>query len=83
MAILQVKSVTEEIYEALRARAHSNRRSIAAEVRILLAENFPTAAELKARRLFLRRISRVRASRPSVSRKFQSTEQMQRKDRSR
>jgi len=83
METLYVSNVPDEIYEALRNRARSNRRSIAAEVRILLAENIPTAAELEAREAFVRKLSRFRVRRVSTRRRFPSAEQMQRKDRSR
>jgi plasmid stability protein len=55
MAMLDVKNVPEELYEARRGRAQSRRRSIAAEVLALLEANIPTQRELKARRKFLRR----------------------------
>lgn len=83
MATLYVENVPEELYEALRARARSKRRSIAAEIVALLEETIPTASELKARREFVRRLERMRA-RPARNRgHFQSTEEMQREDRAR
>jgi plasmid stability protein len=83
MATLYVENVPEELYEALRARARSRRRSIAAEIVALLEETIPTARELKARREFVRRLERMRA-RPARNRgRLPSTEEMQREDRAR
>ena len=49
MATLYVENVPEELYESLRQRAHSNRRSISAETILLLERMLPTAAELRRR----------------------------------
>lgn len=59
MATLYVENVPEDLYEALRERARSNRRSIAAEVLALLEQNIPTKKELKARRDLFKKIRRV------------------------
>jgi len=83
MATLYVENVPKELYEALRSRARSRRRSIAAEVLALLEENVPTAQELKARQDLLRKLVRMRAKRPNSSRVFPSTEEMMREDRER
>jgi plasmid stability protein len=83
MATLYVENVPEELYEALRVRARSRHRSIAAEILSLLEETIPTARELKARHEFVRRLERMRA-RPARNRgQFPSTEEMQREDRAR
>ena len=83
MATLYVENVPKELYEALRSRARSRRRSIAAEVLALLEENVPTAQELKARQDLLRKLVRMRAKRPNSRRAFPSTEEMLREDRER
>lgn len=83
MATLYVENVPDELYEALRGRARQHRKSIAAEVLSLLEENIPTAQELKSRQEFLRRLSRLRSSKPRTAGRFLSTEEMQREDRSR
>ena len=83
MATLYVENVPDELYEALRGRARQHRKSIAAEVLSLLEENIPTAQELKSRQEFLRRLSRLRSSKPQTAGPFRSTEEMQREDRSR
>ncbi|MGB8888034.1 MAG: hypothetical protein WCC87_14985 [Candidatus Korobacteraceae bacterium] len=83
MATLYVENVPDELYEALRGRARQHRKSIAAEVLSLLEENIPTAQELKSRQEFLRRLSRLRSSKPGTAGRFLSTEEMQREDRSR
>ena len=83
MPTLYVENVPEELYEALRKRARKNRKSIASEIISLLEENVPTAAELKRRREFYRRLERLR-SKPSPGHgPFPSTEEMQREDRER
>ena len=83
MATLYVENVPDELYEALRGRARQHRKSIAAEVLSLLEENIPTVQELKSRQEFLRRLRRLRSSKPRTARRFPSTEEMQREDRSR
>ncbi len=81
MATLYVENVPEDLYEALRSRARQHRKSIAAEVLILLEENVPTAKELKARRDFVRRMQRMRSQSPGSRGPFPSAEEMQREDR--
>lgn len=83
MPTLYVENVPREVYEALRKRAKSKRRSIAAEVLALLEANFPTEAELKARREFFLRAAAMRARKPTAEGPFPSTEEMIREDRER
>jgi plasmid stability protein len=83
MATLYVENVPDELYEALRKRAKESRKSIAAEVVAMLAENIPTPDELKARRVFLERLRTLRATASKVTEGHSSTEEMQREDRSR
>ena len=80
MATLDVENVPVDLYEALRARAR--RRSIAAEILLLLEENFPTEKELRARRDFVRKLGRLR-SRGRSTGKVPTAEQMVREDRER
>jgi len=83
MATIYVRNVPDELYKALREQARQHQRSIAAEVRILLEENIPTARELKTRRASFRRLERL-ASQPSPSRvPFPTTKEMISEDRSR
>lgn len=82
MATLYVENVPTKLYEALRGRARRRHRSIAAEVLSLLEENIPTERELRARRALLRKAEQMHA-RASVTRRFPSTEEMQREDRAR
>jgi plasmid stability protein len=70
MPTLCVKNVPKELYEALRARARLRRRSIAAEVVTLLAENIPTQKDLKSRQAFLSNIRRLHAKKTVSSRLF-------------
>lgn len=44
MPTLYVENVPEDLYQALRERARSHRKSIAAEILSLLEENVPTAS---------------------------------------
>jgi plasmid stability protein len=83
MPTLYVENVPEELYEALRTRARSNRTSIAAEVISVLEEMVPTVEERKRREEFFRRVLRLRSRRPPSAGAFPSTEQMQHEDRSR
>jgi len=83
MATLYVEDIPDDLYEALRKRAKSQRRSIAAEVRALLEENIPTEKELKRRRGFLLKLNRLRASAVRTAGTFPSAEEMIREDRSR
>lgn len=82
MPTLYVENVPTDLYEALRKRARSRRRSIAAEIISLLQENIPTEKELEARRAFFRKLQRLRSKFRS-DRRFPSTEEMVREDRSR
>lgn len=81
MATLFVENVDDELYQALRERAQSNRRSMAAEVIALLEENVPTRSELKRRSNLLRQVKQFRSRRPARS--GPSAEEMIREDRSR
>ncbi len=83
MATLYVENIPRDLYEALRKRAKSNQRSIAAEVLAILEENVPTAQEIKARHEFVGKILRLRAKQPKSSGPFQSAEEMIREDRER
>ena len=83
MATLYVEDVPDDIYEALRKRADANRRSIAAEVILLLAQNTPTEEELKRRREFCDRLAELRAQPPLTPGPFPSAEEMIREDRER
>jgi plasmid stability protein len=83
MPTLYVENVPEDLYEALRARAQAHRRSIAAEVLVLLAQNVPTPAELARRKELLVVARKLRSRRPGAPGPFPSAEQMQREDRAR
>ena len=83
MATLYVENVPDNLYEALRKRAKSHRRSIAAEVLALIEQNIPTAEELQARQEMLQRILRMREEQPTGKGPFPSAEEMIREDRER
>ena len=59
MATLYVENVPTELYEALRNRARSRHRSIAAETISILEETIPTPAELERRAAFLEQVERL------------------------
>ena len=83
MATLYVENVPDEIYKALRKRARTNRKSIAAEVISLLERNIPTEAELRRRRKAFEELARLRAMPPLTPGPFPSAEEMIREDRER
>jgi plasmid stability protein len=83
MPTLHMENIPRDLYAALRKRAKTNQRSIAAELRALLKENVPTARELKARHEFVRNILRLRARQPKSRGNFQSAEETIREDRER
>ena len=83
MATLYVENVPDDLYEALRKRARKNRSSIAAEVLGLLQQNVPTAAELRRRREWVRRIEKLHDKASPSAGPFPSTEEMLREDRER
>jgi antitoxin FitA len=83
MATLYVENVPDDLYEALRNRAQSQRRSIAAEVLSLLEQNIPTDKELKRRREATRKLDQLRFTRRVSAESFPSSEEMIREDRER
>jgi plasmid stability protein len=83
MPTLYVENVPEDLYEAIRARAQGNRKSITAEVLALLAESVPTPAELARRRKVFERAEKIRSRRPISRGPFPSAEEMLRDDRDR
>src|SRR3954469_25664100 len=70
MATLYVENVPEDLYEALRARARKNRKSMAAEVVTLLEQTIPTAKELNRRARLLQQVLRLAPRRPPGSGPF-------------
>jgi plasmid stability protein len=82
MATLYVENVPDEVYRALRQRAKSNRRSIAAETISMLENALPTRSELRRRLAFYQQVQRIR-SRHKGSRPGPSTEDLLREDRQR
>jgi len=83
MATLYVENVPDDLYEAVRARARQESRSIAAEVIVTLKEKYPTEAELAKRREWMARILKLHAEHPPATEKFPSAEEMIREDRER
>jgi plasmid stability protein len=83
MATLYVENVPDDLYEALRARAQDNRRSIAAEVVTLLREFVPTPEELARRREIVARLDKIRLSPSPGKGPFPTAEEMIREDRER
>lgn len=83
MPTLYVENVPEELYDAIRTRAHLNRTSISAEVLALLADNVPTPCELARRKALVERARRLRSRRSPTAGPFLSAEEMVREDRAR
>jgi hypothetical protein len=81
MPTLYVENVPGELYDSLRARAKTNRRSIAAETLAMLEEAFPTKAELQRRAAFYQRAKRISARRVTAA--GPSAEELLREDRER
>ena len=83
MSTLYVENVPEELYEALRKRARTQKRSIAAEVITILEQNVPSARELRERRAWMRQLQKLREQPSPAPGPFPSTEEMVREDRER
>jgi plasmid stability protein len=83
MATLYVENVPDDLYDALRRRAKRRRSSIAAEVIKALKVTVPTAAELKRRNEFYRKVLEYRSQASLSSGPFPSAEEMVREDRQR
>jgi hypothetical protein len=81
MAVLYVRNVPDELYEALHKQARKNRRSIAAEVQTILEQNAPTARELRRRRGSFRRLLRLGSTPSPCPGPLPSSEEMVREDR--
>jgi plasmid stability protein len=83
MATLYVENVPDDLYEALRERARSQRTSLSREVIEILETFVPTPAELAERRRFVQKALRLNARKSSSTGPFPSTEEMLREDRAR
>lgn len=83
MPTLYVENIPDELYEALRTRAREHRKSISAEVLLLLGENVPTEAELTRRSKLLKRAAKLRAKSGKSRNSHWTAEELQRQDRSR
>jgi plasmid stability protein len=83
MATLYVENISDDLYEALRQRARSARKSIAQEVIEILEKFVPTPAELAERRRFVQRAQRLSGYQPDSAVSFPSSEEMLRDDRAR
>ena len=83
MATLYVENVPDDLYEALRKRARSQRRSIAKEVICLLELNIPTESVLRSRRKVLAKLEKLRVAHSPAPGSFPTAEEMIREDRER
>lgn len=83
MPTLYVENVPVDLYDALRKRARSQHRSIAAEVLSLLEQSIPTEKELKRRREATRKLDQLRFTSRISDKSFPSSEEMIREDRER
>ena len=82
MPTLYVENVPEDLYEALRATARAQKKSISAEVLSLLSENVPTPSEIARRLELMKRASALR-SQGTFIKNQPSSEDLQREDRDR
>ena len=83
MPTLYVENIPKDLYDALRHTARQHRKSISAEVTAILEEHIVTPAALKARKQFLRQLQKLRGNTRVTARRFPSSEEMLRADRSR
>jgi len=81
MATLYVENVPDDLYEAVRKRAKSEHRSIAAEVIALLEQMYPTEKELKRRREFVEQLRKANARIRPLSTDGPDSTEMIREDR--
>jgi plasmid stability protein len=81
MATLYVENIPDDVYQALRERARSQRKSMAQVVIGLLEQHVPTAAEVERRRRFLKKALRMVSQKPLAPGPFPSAEEMIREDR--
>ena len=83
MPSLYIENVPEDLYESLKRRAQGHGRSITAEALTLLRENLPTPSELPRRRKFVQQARKFRMQKTAGRGPFDSSEELQRKDRER
>ncbi len=83
MATLYVENVPDDLYAALRKRAKSQRRSIAAEVLTLLESHVPTDKVLRARKKAVRKLRGLKFAKSSSAGSLPSSVEMIREDRDR
>ena len=83
MATLYVENVPDDLYEALRKRARSQRRSIAAEVLTLLESPIPTDKVLRARKTAVRKLRGLKFTKSSSAAARPTSLEMIREDRDR
>ena len=81
MATLYVENVPDDVYQALRQRAKSERRSVAAEIILLLERTYPTARELKRRQEFVENLRKANATIRPLSTDGPTSTEMIREDR--
>jgi len=83
MPTLYVENVPSDLYEALRKRAQSKRKSIAAEVLELLQDHVVTEDEIKRRKKIFGELQEIRLKPSPRKGPFPSAEEMLREDRER
>jgi plasmid stability protein len=83
MATLYVENVPDDVYEALRKHAKSQRRSIAAEVLALLEQFYPTEQQLKRRRIASAKLRQLRFTSSGSQSQLPTAVEMIREDRER
>jgi plasmid stability protein len=83
VATLYVENVPDDLYEALRKRARSQRRSVAAEVLSLLESQIPTEKGLRARKAAFRKLCELKFTKSSSAVALPSSLDMIHEDRER
>jgi plasmid stability protein len=79
MPALQVRNMPDDLYQALSAQAHADRRSLAQETIVLLTKALQTSGESKRQEIYDRIDARGARQRPDVP----SPEDLVREDRDR
>jgi plasmid stability protein len=78
---LHIENFPKDLYEAIRKRAKSERRSVAAEIIALLERMYPTERELKRRREWVEKLRKLNTTIRPLSADGPSSTEMIREDR--
>jgi DNA polymerase sigma len=81
MPALYIEDFPKDLYEVIRKRAKSGRRSVATEIIALLERMYPTERELKRRRKWVEKLRRLNTTIRPLSTDGPSSTEMIREDR--